>query len=108
MRQCAPWQRFGRNRETLWRRRYALWIGAATLALPASAVCTQDCPGGSGDRLTRIVASGLSSVLDQQVIQKNRGGASGVIAIEIVVKAPFDAYTTLAYGSIWDTAVAAR
>ena len=89
------------------------WIIAAVIAgfCPASAH-SQDYPsrpiriisaepGGSGDRLTRMVVPGLTSRLGQQVIVDNRGGASGIIAVETVVKAPADGYTLLSYGSIW-------
>lgn len=59
-------------------------------------------PGGGVDFAARLVAQGLSGNLGQQVIVDNRGGASGVIAGEIVAKAPPDGYTYLFYGSaLW-------
>ena len=58
-------------------------------------------PGGSGDYLTRLMTTALSPALGQQVVVENRGGASGVLAIEAVVNAPPDGYTLLSYGSIW-------
>ncbi len=58
-------------------------------------------PGGSGDFLTRLMATGLYPSLGQQIVVDNRGGASGVVAIETVVNAAPDGYTLLSYGSIW-------
>jgi tripartite-type tricarboxylate transporter receptor subunit TctC len=58
-------------------------------------------PGGSGDRLTRMLVPALAERLGQQVVVENRGGGGGVIAIETVVKAAPDGYTLLSYGSIW-------
>ncbi len=57
-------------------------------------------PGGGGDLAARLIAQGLSGSLGQQVLVDNRGG--GVIAIEIVAKAPPDGYTLLLYGgTLW-------
>ena len=89
------------KRETLWRRRYAPWIAAATLAALRRGVRPGLSCGGSGDRLTRIIAPRLSSALDRQDIVRNRGGAGGVTGMETVVKAPSDKYTLPAYGSVW-------
>jgi tripartite-type tricarboxylate transporter receptor subunit TctC len=56
--------------------------------------------GGGGDLAARLIAQGLSGSLGQQVLVDNRGG--GVIAIEIVAKAPPDGYTLLLYGgTLW-------
>jgi tripartite-type tricarboxylate transporter receptor subunit TctC len=53
--------------------------------------------GGSGDFVSRLIAQGLSSALGQQVIVDNRGG--GVVAGDVVAKAPPDGYTVLLYGN---------
>lgn len=51
--------------------------------------------GGSPDILARIVSTRLSEQIKQQVIIDNRGGASGVIGVEIVKNAAPDGYTLL-------------
>ena len=53
-------------------------------------------PGGSVDVVARIVATGLSPVLGQQVVVENRPGGNSNIAAEAVAKAPPDGYTLFA------------
>jgi tripartite-type tricarboxylate transporter receptor subunit TctC len=50
-------------------------------------------PGGASDFGGRLVAAGLSDILGQQFVVDNRGGASGLIATEIVVRSHPDGYT---------------
>lgn len=58
--------------------------------------------GGGSDLVSRVIAQVLSAEWGQQVVVDNRGTAGGVIAAEIVAKAPQDGYTLLHYGSnIW-------
>lgn len=58
--------------------------------------------GGGNDFAARLIGQVLSRNLGQQVIVENRGGASGMIAGEIVAKALPDGYTLLFYsGTIW-------
>jgi tripartite-type tricarboxylate transporter receptor subunit TctC len=52
-------------------------------------------PGGSSDILGRMIAQRLTESLGQQVVVENRAGASGIIGVEVVVKAPPDGYTIL-------------
>jgi tripartite-type tricarboxylate transporter receptor subunit TctC len=51
--------------------------------------------GGGPDATARVIAPALSEKLGQQVIVDNRGGAGGVIATELVARAPNDGYTML-------------
>jgi tripartite-type tricarboxylate transporter receptor subunit TctC len=56
--------------------------------------------GGSGDFVARLIAQGLTSAWSQQVVVDNRGG--GVIAGDVVAKAPPDGHTLLLYGNtLW-------
>ena len=52
-------------------------------------------PGGGNDIVGRAIGERLSARLGQQVIVDNRSGGSGIIAAEIVAKAPKDGYTLL-------------
>jgi tripartite-type tricarboxylate transporter receptor subunit TctC len=56
--------------------------------------------GGGSDFVSRIISQGLSERLGKPVIVDNRGG--GVVAGEIVSRAPADGYTLIYYGStLW-------
>ena len=50
-------------------------------------------PGGASDFGGRLVAAGLTDTLGQQFVVDNRGGASGLIATDIAVRAQPDGYT---------------
>ena len=52
--------------------------------------------GSTVDILARPIALRMSELLGQQVVVDNRAGATGIIANELVVKAPPDGYTLLA------------
>jgi tripartite-type tricarboxylate transporter receptor subunit TctC len=77
-------------------------------AIACAPVCAQDFPkrplrivaseaGGGGDFAARVLAQGLTANFGQPVVVENRGG--GVIAGELVAKAPPDGYTLLLYGN---------
>ena len=54
-----------------------------------------NAPGSAVDTLSRIVAAKLGDVLGQQVVNDNRAGASGIIAMEIGKDATPDGYTLI-------------
>ena len=95
-------------------RRQCLGLAAACLALGAHGrlPAAQGYPtrpirilvgfaaGGNFDLVARIVGQWLSDRLRQQVIIENRGGASGNIATDAVVRAPADGYTLLLGGAV--------
>ena len=84
----------------------ALWLGLA-LAFQSQASSAQAyptkpvrmvvplVPGGSVDNLARALAQKMSESMGQQVFVDNRGGASGNIGTELVVRAPADGYTIM-------------
>src|SRR5882672_2635943 len=56
--------------------------------------------GGGSDFVSRIIGQGLGERWGKPVIVDNRGG--GVVAGEIVSRAPADGYTLIYYGStLW-------
>jgi len=50
-------------------------------------------PGGTPDVQSRMIAEKLAPRLGQPVVVDNRGGAGGVLGMEIVARAPADGYT---------------
>ena len=50
-------------------------------------------PGGSTDKLARVLAQAMTEVLGQSVVVDNRPGAAGNLAAEVVATAPADGYT---------------
>ncbi|HXD52164.1 MAG TPA: tripartite tricarboxylate transporter substrate-binding protein, partial [Burkholderiales bacterium] len=74
----------------------------AAMVLTSGIVCGEDYPnkpvrivtsepGGGNDFAARLIAQGLSLTFKQRVVVDNRG----IIAAEIVAKAPPDGYTLL-------------
>jgi tripartite-type tricarboxylate transporter receptor subunit TctC len=56
------------------------------------------CPyvaGGNADIQARYIAERLSEALGKQFVVDNRGGANGMIGIELAARAPADGYTLL-------------
>jgi tripartite-type tricarboxylate transporter receptor subunit TctC len=79
---------------------YALTLSAslnAAAAFPERPVrlIVAQSPGGNADIIGRALAEGLSERFGQTVIVDNRGGASGIIAIELTVRAPADGHTLI-------------
>jgi tripartite-type tricarboxylate transporter receptor subunit TctC len=64
-------------------------------AKPVRLVVTSP-PGGANDTLNRALVAKLSEFVPQPIVIDNRPGASGIVAAEIVAKAPADGYTVLA------------
>lgn len=52
-------------------------------------------PGSAVDTLTRIVSNNLNDVIGQQIVVDNRGGAAGIIGMEIAKNANADGYTLI-------------
>jgi tripartite-type tricarboxylate transporter receptor subunit TctC len=56
-------------------------------------------PGSSLDTLARIFAMKMSEALGQQMVVDNRGGAGGLLGMEMGKDAPPDGYTLIAAGT---------
>src|SRR5512143_1617242 len=52
-------------------------------------------PGGAADMVTRMLAQRLTDVLKEQTVVDNRGGAGGVIGVQLAGKSAADGYTLL-------------
>ena len=52
-------------------------------------------PGGGSDLTARPISQKLTEVLGQQFVVDNRGGAAGVIGMEMTAKASPDGYTLM-------------
>ena len=89
------------------KRRHLIALAAA-LAAPVAAMAKDGWPhkqpvrlivpasaGGSLDALTRPLAAQLTTLLGQQVIVDNRGGAGGVLGADLAAKSAPDGYTFL-------------
>ena len=86
--------------------RFTVWVAFTALALSPCALAQQypDRPvrviaaqsaGSSLDTIARIVMPRMSELLGQQLVIDNRGGASGIIGIELAARAAPDGYTLL-------------
>ena len=84
----------------------AAFVGLAAALCPALAaaqayptkivrVIVPFAPGGGSDITARQVSAKLTEQFKQQFIVDNRGGAAGLIGMEMVAKAPADGYTLL-------------
>jgi tripartite-type tricarboxylate transporter receptor subunit TctC len=86
-------------------KRFSTLVAGGALVALASQCAAQSFPqrtirfvvpfgtGGAPDVVARIVGKKLSENLGQQVVVDNRAGASGIIAAELVARAPADGYT---------------
>ncbi len=72
-------------------------LGSASQAYPAKAIrlIVPWPAGGTTDIVGRVVGQKLSESLGQPVVVDNRGGASGSVGTEALVRAPADGYTLL-------------
>jgi tripartite-type tricarboxylate transporter receptor subunit TctC len=61
-------------------------------------------PGGGADITARVIAQKLTESLGQQVLVDNRGGAGGMIGVDLGAKAPPDGYT-IVLGTIGNIAI---
>mgnify|MGYP003334202876 FL=1 len=73
-------------------------LGATYPNRPVRFIIAQ-LPGGNADMIGRALAEGLVEQLGQPFVIDNRGGASGIIATELVVRAAPDGHTLLLVGS---------
>jgi len=72
-------------------------FGAAAQTYPAKAVrvIVPFAPGGGSDITARQISAKLTGELGQQFIVDNRGGAGGIIGMELTAKSPADGYTIM-------------
>ena len=70
-------------------------IRAQTLPNGPVRIIVGFAPGGGTDALARLVGQKLQAMWNLSVVVENRAGASGVIAAELVAKAPPDGNTLL-------------
>ena len=58
-------------------------------------IVTQFAPGASGDTSLRVITPTMAQDLGQPVVIDNRAGGGGMVAAELVARAPGDGYTLL-------------
>jgi tripartite-type tricarboxylate transporter receptor subunit TctC len=65
-------------------------------------------PGGSNDVLARALSKRLQASLGQPVVVENKAAAGGILANNLVAKAPADGYTLVVLSSTFTTGAAIR
>ena len=70
-------------------------IGARAYPVKPITIVVPAPPGGTADIVIRTISAKLSEYLGQSVIIDNRAGGGGIIATQLVDKAPADGYTLL-------------
>jgi tripartite-type tricarboxylate transporter receptor subunit TctC len=71
----------------------ALAQGAPTFPYKPVRLIVPLPPGGGSDLLSRTLAQRLTEIWGQTIVIDNRGGAGGVIGVDMAAKAPADGYT---------------
>src|SRR3982750_4135257 len=72
---------------------FSTMAGAQTYPTKPVRVIVSVPAGGTPDVLARAVTPGISTLLGQQLVMDNRGGAGGRIAAETVATSAADGYT---------------
>ena len=105
---------------TVLRRVLALWIIGLAVFSGSMCVFAQAYPtrtvrvivpfaaGGGSDFIARQISAKLSENLGQQFVVDNRGGAGGLIGIEMTAKAPPDGYTLMIMSASFSATAAAN
>ena len=95
----------------------SMMLAGATLAIVSVSAFAQSwpvrpirlivpfAPGGGVDLTARVIAPKLSEALGQTVVVENRGGAGGLIGVDLGAKASPDGYTVV-IGTIGNIAIA--
>src|SRR3972149_5687349 len=74
---------------------FTLSVFAQTYPTKPVRVIVPFAPGGGTDVLARRVSQKLTELLGRQFVVDNRGGAGGLIGIEMAVRSEPDGYTIL-------------
>jgi tripartite-type tricarboxylate transporter receptor subunit TctC len=69
------------------------WANAQAFPVKPIRLVVPYPPGGGTDTVARPLAQNIAERLGQPVVIDNRGGASGIIGMELVARAPADGYT---------------
>jgi tripartite-type tricarboxylate transporter receptor subunit TctC len=104
------------NRSSAMKKRVIRLLGAVVMVAVAGSAFAQSwpnravrlispfAPGGGADITSRALAQKLAVGLGQQVIVDNRGGAGGMLGVDLAAKSPPDGYT-LVMGTIGPIAI---